>query len=539
MKKNNVLNSDKMWFQIIKGLVEKEDIPMDKLIKVLQDEVTRIIQKHLDPEAEIVFELDEEKEEVRVYNLKAPVVSDEYYEELVSLDPTNSLIYVSESEAKNIDPENCQDGDEVKVKIDLLNLKEGKKENKNNVLVAIKSSIQQAIKQLKKQEIFDKFSHRIGENIKVVFTTRNTNGSWNVQILEDGTPAYLPVSLISTKRNINPGTILPVVIESVENDAKLNQIVVSLDSPNIISEILRNSIPEIHDGLISISAMERIPGERTKVVFESKAGLSYDEIYGAIMGKESSRIQTIIAEMNKDLSNPKDFEKLDIIINTDNLIEKITRAMAPASVIDIVQKDAKSYYVIVSKDNLPLAIGKKGTNSLLASKISGVYLDVITTDKADELKLQYNKTNLNLTKTPVKKYSRPQAEKSSVHTTKRTSRAVSNIPMSLDGFDEDIRTYQEQEHDLFSTNEFENLDFDELLKKHIENDEWSSNDDEEQETIIEDTESSTSDEKLNVKEYQQAKETLKNFKVDNDLKSFGLDGEIDFGEFQDEDDWEV
>ncbi|WP_338822682.1 NusA N-terminal domain-containing protein [Mycoplasmopsis felifaucium] len=539
MKKNNVLNSDKMWFQIIKGLVEKEDIPMDKLIKVLQDEVTRIIQKHLDPEAEIVFELDEEKEEVRVYNLKAPVVSDEYYEELVSLDPTNSLIYVSETEAKNIDPENCHDGDEVKVKIDLLNLKEGKKENKNNVLVAIKSSIQQAIKQLKKQEIFDKFSHRIGENIKVVFTTRNTNGSWNVQILEDGTPAYLPVSFISTKRSINPGTILPVVIESVENDAKLNQIVVSLDSPNIISEILKNSIPEIYDGLISISTMERIPGERTKVVFESNAGLSYDEIYGAIMGKDSSRIQTIIAEINKDLSNPKDFEKLDIIINTDNLVEKIRRAMAPSSVVDIVQKDVKSYYVIVSKDNLPLAIGKKGTNSLLASKITGVYLDVITTDKADELKLQYNKSNLNLSKTSVKKYSRPQTEKPSVHTTKRASRAISNIPMSLDGFDEDIRTYQEQEHDLFSTNELENLDFDELLKKHIESDEWSSNDDEEHTSTIDDLETSTNDEKLNVKEYQQAKETLKNFKVDNDLKSFGLDGEIDFGEFQDEDDWEV
>lgn len=538
-------------YNLLIGYNKNEKINLEKLIDIFNNEFTRIWQTKIDPEIEIKFEIDQEKEEVYMFNENALVLSDEDYktEEKTNNDDSWKVYSISLDEAKKI-KKDAEPGDSVRKEINLAelinpnNVMESKT-NKSVVLresfKAIKSSILQAIKVYLKNQVFEKYSSKIGESIKVSFLTRNNDGSWNVQVEGEAISAFLPASFISTKRKINPGSVREVIIESVDKDAKLSPIRVSLDSPKIVQKIFEKSIPEINEGLIKIVKIERIPGERTKVLVEAVDNV-LTNVQGAIMGQDSSRINTIISELNQD--NTENDEKLDIIINSNDKVTLIKNSMQPALVVDVVEKPNKAncYYVIVLKENLSVAIGKKGSNSNLASKIAEANLDIISTEEAEELKLDYDKSRIEEIRQLI------NSNKKYFNTNRRTSRPAfkprvnkftkvfNDIPTNLASFDEDVRNYQEQEQDLFSSTEIDNLDFDELLKKHSADFEEDIQDEQNNvDSIFDNLEQK--EEKINIKDYQKAKESLKNFKVDSELSAFGLDEDIDFGEF-DDDDWQ-
>lgn len=552
IEKEAQVSDTKKWYLIIKGLNEKEKYPLDKLLTIFQDEVSRLIQKNIDPDTEIVFELDEPNEEIKLFNNNTSIVSDEEFKELFEVDPVHKLIFISESEAKKIDPKHAHAGDTIKAEIDLSVMTKSKDPKTIQTLKAIDSSIKQSIKQLQKNMIYEKFSSKVGEPIQVVFSSRNGNGSWNVQIVGEGIPAFLPSQLISAKRHINPGSTHTVIIEHVDQESKLSQITVSLDSPKIVENIIRNNIPEVANGQIELLQTERIPGERTKVLVKSAGILNDDEVYGALLGTDSARIRPILEELNKENNYEKDdFEKLDFIIapqDPNDKVELIKRAMSPASVVDVVLFKDK-YYVIVLKEDLSLAIGKRGSNSTLASKLANTYLNVITTDKADEMQLAYDKSRIDLIRSSARdnanRYNSLKTNKrnsNTLHNPKPMTKLVDNVKLNLAGFDEDVRWYEEHEQGLFGSNQSAGDDFDELLMKHAGDDEnWDDeySDDDEDDFYSEDDNKHDENQKLDIEDYQKAKASLKDFKVDDELSSFGLTDDIDFGEFQDEDDWDA
>ncbi|WP_029513693.1 transcription termination/antitermination protein NusA [Mycoplasmopsis primatum] len=538
-KQNEILSSPKIWYEIIKGYNEKEKLPLDKLLAIFSEEVNRIVQKNIDPEVNIVFELNEEAQEIHIYNTEALVISDEEWDTYTENEKIALGIFnIPLSLAKKVQ-KGANVNDSIKIEIDLLNLTRSTDPAVQRTPKSIESSILQAIKKLQKSIVYDKYINRIGETVKVSFVSKNSRGSWNVQLVEDGTIAHLPASFISAKRNINPGSYGDVVIESVEEDTKLSQITVSLDSPKIIEKILTTNIPEIANGLIEIVRIQRVPGERTKVVFKPTASNEDIDVYGSIMGVNSSRINTIVNELNQGIDQ-KVSEKLDVIVYSDDKNEFIKRCMLPGQVVDIVPnpKNENSYYVITTNSGLSAAIGRKGSNTLLASKISGFNLNVITIEEAEKMNIAFNRNKIAEVEQAIissKRYH--QTKRNTYKQEPRRSGRLSDLKLNLEGFEKDILAFKEQEQNFFDTNTSENMEFDELIQQY--NEEMAKEQDLEadNDTNFDAEKVNSNEQKQSLSDYKKAKEVAKNFKVDNDLSSFGLDEDIDLSDI-DEEDWE-
>jgi N utilization substance protein A len=126
-------------------------------------------------------------------------------------------------------------------------------------------------------------------------------------------------------------------------------------------------VPEIYDGTIEIKAIAREPGNRTKVAVLSKDA-NVDAV-GACVGMKGSRVRAVV----EDLSG----EKIDIVRWSDDALELCTNALNPADILDMTMDEAShSILVVVPHDQLSLAIGKRGQNARLASRLTGWNIDI-------------------------------------------------------------------------------------------------------------------------------------------------------------------
>ncbi|WP_427909824.1 transcription termination/antitermination protein NusA [Mycoplasmopsis bovis] len=541
VKKNDeLMNTPKVWYEIIKGYNEKEKIDLSILASIFSEEVTRIVQKNIDPEANIVFEIDEDNKEVHVYNTEAIVVEDSEFESVSDAEKVSLMLYnVPLSDAKKVKSD-AQIDDLIKIEVDLLALSKSSNPVVQKTPKIIESSILQAIKKLQKSIVYTKYLEKIGETVKVMFISKNAKGSWNVQIVDDGVMAHLPANYVSAKRVINPGSYGDVVIERVEKETKLSQITVSLDSPKLIEKILYNNIPEINSGLIEIVNVQRIPGERTKAVFRATPGNEHLDVYGAIIGHDSSRINLIISELNFGV-NQADMEKFDVIVHANDKKEFIRRCMLPGQVVDIVPKNESqnTFYVITIKVALSAAIGKKGANTMLASKVSHCNLDIITVEEAMQKNISFDDFRIAEVEESLNSFKRYGAvKKAPVRTFNNNRRKANsyfeNLDLSLEGFDKDILAFREQEQAFFDESNSQNMEFDELIQQY-NNEAVKENAQDSTQSIDQKLDNIQKDEKLSANDYKKAKEVAKNFKVDKDLSSFGLDGGIDLSDINDED----
>lgn len=523
MNNKELKEQEKTFYEIITGYSTKENLPMDKLLEVFGEETTKIINNKIDPSANIVYELDEDKKSIYIYNENVLVVSDE---EMTNT-PEERIFNISLTDAQKVDKKAKID-DVIKTKINLISLNKSKNPTLKTILKIILQSLMQGIKLLHKKIIFEKYSQKINEQVKVQFTSKNKDGSWNVKLADDITTAFLPSNSVSSKRLIKPGQYIDVIIESVEEDSKLSQIRVSLDSPlNVKNELIAN-IPEISEGLIEIVDIYRKPGERTKVSVKKadKDNLEFD-LYGSIIGPNSSRINTIVKQLGG--------ERIDIVQYDDDIKEYIINAMSPGKVIDVVPKNGeennKAYYVIVTDASLTPAIGKKGINATLASNLTGTYLDVINMEKADQLGLVYSKDRLaDLLKN--------EGYKKKTSFNKRPARKnnkyvkYDEISFDMESFDSDVAAFESNEQD---SEKYYDFDFNELFEKH-EKEKNNQQPDEESAEKVDELFDKVKQVKNDAEDYKKAKKVLKDFKVDDDLASYGLDSNFDLSDI-DEDEW--
>ncbi|WP_027120733.1 transcription termination/antitermination protein NusA [Mycoplasmopsis lipofaciens] len=519
MPANKKPDNTELWFKVIMEYKNKNNFELNDLIQVFNDEANKIINNKIDPEAEIVFELDEEKQLVHIYNTNMEVVDNE---EEITPDEIVSKVHLAD--AKKIQKK-AQIGDLIKFEIDITNVLN--QSSKQNLLKIFTQMLKQGISSLQKKMIYNEFISKIGESVKVIFTSKNNNNnSWNVKFENDVT-GYLPPHLISSKRNINPGSYHDVVIEEVSPDTKLSQITVSLDSPKIVENILKNEIPEINQGLISIKNIVRQPGERTKVSIQ-KTELANSltdgfDPYGAIIGENGKRIDAI--------SKKIDGEKIDVILYSDDIKTYITNAMQPARILDVVEKSdstQKAFYVIVTQNGLTPAIGKRGVNATLASNLTGTSLDIISVEDAKEKGINFNESKLlELQQMTFKSY-KPQR-----YSNRRTKPQVTfnNTNINMDVFENDVQAFEAQEKESFE-NKYADLDFDALFAKHKEENPDTYEEQNDKETVKQQI---ITDEITSNDDYKKAKEVAKNFVVDEDLKNFGLDSNFDFNDIDDED----
>jgi N utilization substance protein A len=146
-----------------------------------------------------------------------------------------------------------------------------------------------------------------------------------------------------------------------------------------LAELFRQEVPEIYDGVIEIRGIARDPGSKAKVAIYSRSETS--DIIGATVGVRGARVQAVTNELRG--------EKIDVIRWSENPVEYVVNAIAPAKPIKVVyNEDKNTADVILAKDQLSLAIGRGGQNVKLASKITGIKVDVMTEEEEKNRRLE-------------------------------------------------------------------------------------------------------------------------------------------------------
>jgi len=179
------------------------------------------------------------------------------------------------------------------------------------------------------------------------------------------------------------------VIKLVERAARGPQVVVSRADGMLVQRLFEMEVPEIYDGTVRIRAVAREAGERTKIAVESR-DKEVDPV-GACVGMKGMRVQSIIRELRG--------EKIDIIPYSEEIVAFAQKALSPAKVtrVQIVDTEEKRLEVIVEDTQLSLAIGKKGQNVRLASKLIGWNIDI----KSEEEKRQEIEEQMSALTAPV------------------------------------------------------------------------------------------------------------------------------------------
>jgi N utilization substance protein A len=232
-------------------------------------------------------------------------------------------------------------------------------------ILNLRQTLQSKILDLQKEAIYTKFKEMEGELI-----TAEVYQTWSKEILlmdDDKNELLLPKSESIPGDYFRKGEMVRAVISSVDNKNNNPKITVSRTSDKFLRALFELEVPEVHDGLINIRAVARIPGERAKIAVES-----YDERIdpvGACVGVKGGRIHGIVRELRN--------ENIDVINWTSNPSLLIQRALSPAKVSSIrIDEENKQAEVFLRPEEVSLAIGKGGMNIKLASMLTGYEIDV-------------------------------------------------------------------------------------------------------------------------------------------------------------------
>lgn len=228
-----------------------------------------------------------------------------------------------------------------------------------------KQVILQKVREAERDTIYNEFHTRVGELVNCI--VKRLDGP-DVIVDLGRTEARLPKREQSRLETYNVGDRLRVAIRAVERAAKGPQVVVSRADSVLVQRLFEMEVPEIYDGTVQIRAVAREAGERTKIAVESR-DKDVDPV-GACVGMKGMRVQSIIRELRG--------EKIDIIPHNEDILLFAQKALSPAKVtrVQVVDVEEKRLEVIVEDTQLSLAIGKKGQNVRLASKLIGWNIDI-------------------------------------------------------------------------------------------------------------------------------------------------------------------
>ncbi len=346
--------------RVIDQVSREKGVEREVLIKTIEEAVRAAARKKLGQNYDLEVSFNEEMGEIEIFEFKEVV-------EKVA----NENIEISLEEAKEIDPES-ELGDSLGIKMD------------TDVLGRIaaqsaKQVIMQRLREAERDIVYDDYKDRRGEIIHGI-AQRFDKGAIVVNL--GRTEAELPVKEQIPKESYKQGDRVRAYILDVKQFSRGPQIVLSRTHPNFLSALFENEVPEISEGIVTVIQVAREPGSRAKIAVSSKDG-DVDPV-GACVGMKGSRVQAVVQELRG--------EKIDIVTWDPDPAKFICNALAPAEIVRvIVDETNQTMEVVVPDDQLSLAIGKRGQNVRLASKLSGWNLDVTSeTNYNDTLKEAYN-----------------------------------------------------------------------------------------------------------------------------------------------------
>jgi N utilization substance protein A len=275
---------------------------------------------------------------------------------------TDDRSEISISEAISID-DDYEPGEECYEEIGLADF--GRRS-----IMAARQTLISRIMDLEKDDIFKRYEDRIGE---IVLGEVHQILKRELLVIDDvtGNELVLPRNEMIRGDFARKGDMIKGVIKKVEMKNNNPVVIMSRTDSKFLEKLMEQEVPEIEDGLITVKKIVRIPGERAKVAVES-----YDDRIdpvGACVGMKGSRIHGIVRELKN--------ENIDIVNYTTNINLYIQRSLTPAKVSNIsIDNEKGTASVFLKPDQVSLAIGKGGSNIKLASKLTGLEIDVYRED---------------------------------------------------------------------------------------------------------------------------------------------------------------
>lgn len=233
----------------------------------------------------------------------------------------------------------------------------------------VKQILMQKLKEGEKNSIYAEYISRKGEIVSGI-VRRVERGALIVDLGK--TEAKLKVSDLIPGEMYAPGDRIRAYLKDVQKESKGTTVYLSRTDDQFLAKLLESSVTEIYDGTITIMAIARDPGNRAKVAVKCKDS-TLDPI-GACIGYKGSRIQNVVQELKG--------ERIDIILWDDDIVKFICNSLAPADITKLVlDENTKTADIVVPDEKLAIAVGKRGANIKLASKLTGWKLSINSESK--------------------------------------------------------------------------------------------------------------------------------------------------------------
>jgi N utilization substance protein A len=327
---------------------ELKSIDRSTLISVMEESFRNVISKMFGSDDNYDVIINPDKGDFEIYRNRT-VVEDEELED--------DNLEISLTEAKKID-DDYEVGEEVTDQVDFMSF--GRR-----AILNLRQTLASKILELQKENVFSKYSEKVGQIVSAELYQ-----IWKKEMLlidDEGNELYLPKTEQIPSDFYRKGDTVRAVVAMVDNKNNNPKIILSRISPVFLERLFELEVPEIHEGLITIKKIARMPGERAKVAVES-----YDDRIdpvGACVGVKGSRIHGIVRELRN--------ENIDVINFTNNTSLFIQRALSPAKISSIRINEAdKKAEIYMKPEEVSQAIGKGGLNIKLAGMLTGYQLDV-------------------------------------------------------------------------------------------------------------------------------------------------------------------
>lgn len=333
----------------VKRVIEQvsRDRGIDKqiLIKTLEEALESAARKKFGTKIDIEVRYDEELGEIEIFQFKD-----------VAEKVTEPDMEIDLEEGRKLDP-GCQIGDSLGTKMDTATFGRIAAQSAKQVII-------QKMKDAERDVVYESFINRKGEIINGIVQRIDKR---DIIVNLGRTEAVLPVREQVPRENYRRGDRIRAYILDVLHESRGPQVILSRSHPQFLVGLFNTEVPEISEGIVNIMAAAREPGGRAKIAVASNDS-DIDPV-GACVGMKGTRVQSVVHELKG--------EKIDIIPWRGDPAKFVCNALAPAEISRVVVDEAnRSMEVIVPDEYLSVAIGKRGQNVRLASKLTGWNIDV-------------------------------------------------------------------------------------------------------------------------------------------------------------------
>ena len=335
-------------------LCKEKGLDKATILDALKKALIKSYQKNYDNQENVDVIIDEESGKIEVFALKNVVEEVE-----------DSISEISLKDAKKIN-QTYDLGDVARIELTPKNFGRVAAQTARNIVI-------QKIRDAQRDSLYGEYIERSNEMITGLIQRAD---NYNLYVNLDKIEGVVPLKEQVPTENYAPNERMKFLIKEVRNSSKDPQIILSRSSQDLITRLFELEVPEITEGVIEIYSIAREAGSRTKMaVFSNDETI---DAVGACIGFKGARVNSIVEELQG--------EKIDIINFDKDIKVFISNALSPADIIDvIVNEKNKQSLVVVSSDQLSLAIGKEGQNARLAARLTGWKIDIKSKEEFDTL----------------------------------------------------------------------------------------------------------------------------------------------------------